>query len=236
MALDRRSPVRPQVYSVLRQAIIVSELEPGAALSENELASRIGVSRTPVREALIKLAGEGFIEIYPQLGTFVSKIRGSDVAQLQFMRQTLECASIRLTAERVDDEQVRELRHLLDQQRRFAARSDYPAFHDADDLLHRRLAEIAGFPKIWEVVQAAKMHLDRLRRLSLPVPSQMSHLIAEHRAVVDALADRDADAAERALREHLDASGIAEMLQRLSEQHPSYFDDLEAAGPIPWKE
>jgi DNA-binding GntR family transcriptional regulator len=234
--VNRRSPVRPQVYTVLRDAILTSELEPGAALSESDLAARLGVSRTPVREALISLTGEGLIEIYPQLGTFVSKIRGSEVSQLQFIRQTLECASIRLTADRISDERVSELRQVLEEQRRFAERSDYPAFHSVDDVLHRRMAEIAGLPKIWEVVQAAKMHLDRLRRLSLPVPSQMSRLIDEHQAVVDALAARNANAAEQALRLHLDPSRLAEMLKRLGEQHPGYFDDPETIDSMPGAE
>lgn len=234
--VNRRSPVRPQVYTVLRDAILTSELEPGAALSESDLGARLGVSRTPVREALISLTGEGLIEIYPQLGTFVSKIRGSEVSQLQFIRQTLECASIQLTAERISDELVSELQQVLEEQRRFAERSDYPAFHSVDDVLHRRMAEIAGLPKIWEVVQAAKMHLDRLRRLSLPVPSQMSRLIDEHQAIVDALAARNANAAEQALRLHLDPSRLAEMLKRLGKQHPGYFEDLEAIDSMPGAE
>src|SRR4051812_28202016 len=85
------SRARDQVYDLLRESIVTAELEPGRQLSENELAGRLGVSRTPVREALVRLRDDRLVEIVPQLGTFVAPISGRAVADAQFVREALEC-------------------------------------------------------------------------------------------------------------------------------------------------
>src|ERR671936_1621606 len=99
---ERRTgvPARTQVYAALRDAIVRAELEPGRRLSENELASWLGVSRTPIREALVRLRDERLVEIVPQLGTFVSRISPQAVADAQFVREALECAAVRAAAAR----------------------------------------------------------------------------------------------------------------------------------------
>ncbi len=90
--VDRRRPIVPQVHDALRDAIVRVAILPGQAISETEMAASFGVSRTPIREALIRLADEGLIDIYPQAGTFVSRIDLAAVREAQFVRQTLETA------------------------------------------------------------------------------------------------------------------------------------------------
>src|ERR671937_3325528 len=105
---ERRSgvPARTQVYATLRDAIIRAELAPGRKLSENELANWLGVIRTPIREALVRLRDERLVEIVPQLGTFVTRISGTAVADAQFIREALECACVRRTAEIATEDDV----------------------------------------------------------------------------------------------------------------------------------
>src|ERR671930_1714505 len=107
---ERRSgvPARTQVYATLRDAIIRAELPPGRKLSENELATWLGVSRTPVREALVRLRDERLVAIVPQLGTFVTLISTEAVADAAFVREALECAAIRLATERAGEEALAE--------------------------------------------------------------------------------------------------------------------------------
>src|SRR3954452_5033883 len=102
MSLGARASTRARdhVYVKLREAIVTAELEPGRQLSENELAARMGVSRTPIREALVRLRDERLVEIAPQLGTFVARISDRQLADAQFAREALECAAIRLAAAR----------------------------------------------------------------------------------------------------------------------------------------
>src|SRR5690349_12947762 len=96
----RRGNTRGEVYGRLRDAIVAAELEPGRQLSENELAEFFGVSRTPIREALVRLRDDRLVEIVPQLGTFVTRISEAAVSDAQFIRQALECAAVRLAAQR----------------------------------------------------------------------------------------------------------------------------------------
>src|SRR3954469_968207 len=104
---------RDQVYARLREAMVGAELEPGRRLSENELAGRFGVSRTPIREALVRLRDDRLVEIEPQLGPFVARISGRAVGDAQFVRESLECAAIRLAAEKATAADVRRLRGVL---------------------------------------------------------------------------------------------------------------------------
>jgi GntR family transcriptional regulator, rspAB operon transcriptional repressor len=219
--IDRRLGVGGQVYEAILQAIVAVELEPGEALSEKELSVRLGVSRTPVREALIRLRGEDLVDIISQVGTFVAKIDVDHVSEAQFIRQALECACVRDLVARADDVDVAELRDILADQRRCQRRDDDRGFYVADDRLHRRMAEMAGHGSVWTTVRRSKVHLDRVRRLTLPLPEVMGHLLEQHEAIVDAVERRDPDGAEAALREHL--GEVLRSLASLGERSPRYF-------------
>src|SRR3954471_10676901 len=112
---DRRggTTARVRVYANLRDAIVRAELAPGRQLSENELAASLGVSRTPVREALQRLRDDRLVEIVPQLGTFVSRISNRALGDAQFVRESLECAAIRLAAERAQPADILALKAIL---------------------------------------------------------------------------------------------------------------------------
>src|SRR5216683_459242 len=112
----RRQTIGGQIRAVLRREIIIGQLLPRAMLSEQELSQRFGVSRTPIREALIKLADENLVEIYPQYGSFVAPIKLQDVFDSQFVRESLECAAIERAVERIDATQVKALRAILHRQ------------------------------------------------------------------------------------------------------------------------
>src|ERR671921_1610907 len=107
---DRASggSARDQVYVALREAIVCAELEPGRRLSENELADLLGVSRTPVREALARLRDERLVAIVPQLGTFVTLISPAAVEDAAFVREALECSAIRLATEHASERDLEE--------------------------------------------------------------------------------------------------------------------------------
>jgi GntR family transcriptional regulator, rspAB operon transcriptional repressor len=226
--IDRRLGVGRQVHEAILQAIVAVELEPGEALSEKDLSLRLGVSRTPVREALIKLRGEDLVDIISQVGTFVAKIDVEHVREAQFIRQALECACVRDLVARATDSDVAELRDVLADQRRCQERGDYRAFYAADERFHRRMAEMAGHGSVWGTVRRSKVHLDRVRRLSLPLPTVMGHLIEQHERIVAAVEARDADAAEEGLREHL--GEVLHTLASLNESHPEYFVSAAAVA------
>ncbi|MGH2844624.1 MAG: GntR family transcriptional regulator [Thermoleophilaceae bacterium] len=212
-----------QVYVALRDAIVRVELMPGAQLSENELAAQLGVSRTPVREALARLRDERLVEVVPQLGTFVSRISSRAVGDAQFIREALECAAVRLAAELATEDDLRAMEENLRAQERAGERRDEEAFYVLDDVLHQTLCDLSRHPAVWSVSQRAKSHLNRVRRLSLGAPDYLSEMIDEHRQVVAAVAQHEPDTAELALRYHL--RQVLREVPRIRRERPELFEE-----------
>ncbi|HWD03339.1 MAG TPA: GntR family transcriptional regulator [Amycolatopsis sp.] len=192
---------RVVVHRELRNRIITLELPPGAPLSENELATELSVSRTPVREALLLLAEEELVQIFPQLGTFVSRVDLRRVADAQFVREAVEVASLADAASRLDADTLAALRQILQAQRE--AEHDSERFFRLDEEFHHQLLTAGGHDSAWRTVVSAKAHLDRARRLGMRLVSPVSSLIDQHTAVVDHLAAGRVDASVEAMRAHL---------------------------------
>lgn len=223
--LDRTATgaTRDRVYLTLRDAITTAGLAPGRRLSENELAGELGVSRTPIREALALLREERLVAIVPQLGTFVTRISTQAVADAAFVREALECSAIRLAAERIGPDALEGLQANLAAQEQAQAAADVAAFDGLDDDLHRSLCEASGHAIAWTLAHRANGQLDRIRRLSLREPGYVAEMVTEHTAVLAAVAAHDAHGAERALRHHLRM--VPSLLPAIREAHPEYFEE-----------
>ncbi|MGV8955168.1 MAG: GntR family transcriptional regulator [Cypionkella sp.] len=219
-ALDRTGQVGPQLLRALRHMIIRNQLQPGARLSEKDIADRFGVSRQPVREVFIKLAEEGLLEIRPQRGTFVLKISIDAVLDARFVREAVEADVVKLCAELRPAGLVETLRAQLAAQERIASEGGI-GFVPLDDLFHRTLAEAAGRPKAWDVIEGMKSQLDRVRQLSTK-GMPLTHLIDQHRAITEAIASGDPAKADHAMRAHLKV--ILEDLPAIRAAFPQYFE------------
>ncbi len=218
-------PIVPQVIQSLRQAIIEMQLAPGQALSENDIAQRYGVSRQPVREAFIKLREAGLLQILPSRGTYVVKISAREVLNARFVREAVECAIVRAAAPLADTGAIKVLAALIAEQRDAVARGDTRRFTLLDESFHRAIADIIECDYAARVVESARAQTDRVRYLSLPGTTPLDTLMDQHQEIVDALASRDADAAEAAMRRHL--REILSALPNLARQHPDLFDQAE---------
>jgi DNA-binding GntR family transcriptional regulator len=223
--LRLRDPIAPQLVAALRQAIIASELRPGEALSEKEIAARFGVSRQPVREAFIKLSEAGLVQILPSRGTYVMKISLREVANARFVREAVECALARAASKLIDPGGVALLRRLIAEQSAAAGRSDYTRFTVLDEAFHQAIAEIVDCDYAGRVVESARAQTDRVRYLSLPGTSPIPLLITQHNAIVDALESGDPDMAATAMRIHL--REILNALPRIAAENPGLFEDEE---------
>ncbi|MCL6372628.1 GntR family transcriptional regulator [Pectobacterium atrosepticum] len=201
--INNNEPVNQQIYRVLRKDIVECNIPPGKLLSEKEISVRFDVSRQPVREAFIKLAEAGLVQIMPQRGTFVMKISEQRVADARFIRQALECAIVRRAAEMVTEEQLLTLEHNLRRQELAAQNEQVREFLSLDDSFHQLLTQIANCPLAWETIESIKATMDRVRFLSLSLVSPPPSLIQQHYLIFSALKARDPDAAEKAIREHL---------------------------------
>lgn len=224
--MDKPETIQPKFVSVvdqlfdrLRAAIIDNVLTPGTKLSEAEVALNHGVSRQPVREAFIKLANESLLEIRPQRGTFVAKISLPHVMDARFVREAVEADIVKLLADAPDPAVIADLRRQVRAQETLIGGSARD-FIAADETFHRTLAEGADKARAWEVVVEMKAQMDRVRVLSsqhFPV----DRLVAQHLAIVDAIAAGDGAAAERGLRLHL--QGILKDLPVIKQEQPEYF-------------
>ena len=218
-ALDALMPVGLQLLSSLRDRIVVGELAPGTRLSEQDIATAYGLSRQPVREAFIRLAGEKLVEVRPQRGTFVRKIDLAEVETSRFIREAIEADIARLAAERADADAVAELKRQMARQTEIASHAG-GSFVELDELFHATLARIAGRADAWSYLQPIKMHMDRVRHLTA-TEFPVDRLVSQHGAIVDAIAAHDPDAAEAALRTHL--HGVLEDLPKIAQAHPDFF-------------
>jgi len=227
----RRPPIRPgilvvpQVYDDLRRRILSATLEPGASLSEARIAEDYGVSRTPVREAFKKPSEDGFLEVVPQVGSFVARIDLRAVRDSHFIRETLECRIAELAAAACGRSERALLEKNLERQAEAVAAGDLQGFFDADEALHRLLAQVAGHANAWQVIHAAKAQLDRVRQMSLSEPGRLGKRLAEHRSIVQRIVRGDGTAAAQAMRAHVGT--IFEAIRNIAEGNAQYFIGLD---------
>jgi DNA-binding GntR family transcriptional regulator len=212
-----------RLYGDLHADIITGRMRPGESLSETRVAARYGISRTPVREVFRRLTEEGFLRVVPQVGTFVAPINLAAVGDSQFIRETLECRAVALTAERATAREIRALRQELRNQAQAIAAGDRVRFFAADEAMHRLMMGIAGHPAVWDLIGSAKAQLDRVRHLSLEQADWLQMIFRQHRAIVEHAAARDAAGAEAAMREHLRTVFAA--VNRIAAEHEDFFDE-----------
>lgn len=215
------------MYDELRRRVVTLQLPPGAPLSENELAAELGTSRTPVRESLILLSQEGLVQVFPKVGSFVSRVDPALVADAQFLREAVELASLDDIPAQPDAAQVATLRENLVRQQ--DADDDPDAFFALDEAFHLGLLRLAGHERTWPTVSAAKGHLDRARRLGLTENPSMRVFRDQHTSVLDALLDGDRDEARGLLRTHLRA--VFDDIERVRRRSPELFSSNSGSVP-----
>jgi GntR family transcriptional regulator, rspAB operon transcriptional repressor len=221
---QKRGGAVQHVQELIRDAIVRLDLPPGAFIDKTALCERLGVSRFPVSEALGRLAAEGLVEIQPQRGTLVARIRLSDVRESMFIRRALEAEAVRALASRENKATVGALQRNLKEQQSVLRRDDNAAFHALDLEFHKLLFDALGFERVRLAVEASRANLDRMR-LFLCTPERKSATFAEHQAIVAALLCGDAAAAGCAMEAHLDA--VMSELLTASANYPEAFEAAE---------
>lgn len=221
LRLERTAPAGVQVYAALRHAIVTLQLRPGQSLSEQGVAQQLRTSRTPVREAFIKLADAGLFEVLPQRGTFVRKISLKAVENARFVREAIELAVLHQAVGRLDTAFFAVARQLIADQRTAAAH-DLERFMALDDAFHRSFALAVGRDHAWTVIEAQKTQMDRVRYLSLPGATPIDRLIDQHEAILDAAERGDCAKSKQALRTHL--AEVLSVLEPLSQLYSDLFE------------
>ncbi len=221
--LNPTQPVNQQIYRILRRDIVHCLIPPGTPLSEKEVSMRFDVSRQPVREAFIKLAENGLIQIRPQRGSYVNKISLSQVRNGCFVRQAIECAVARRAASMITDKQLYQLEQNLHQQRIAIDRLQHNDFFQLDDEFHQLLSLIADCQLAWDTIENIKAAIDRVRYMSLDHVSSPDMLLAQHHDIFHALEKRDPDLVEKAMTQHLQE--ISESVQLIRQEKLDWFSE-----------
>ncbi|PZU24187.1 MAG: transcriptional regulator [Shinella sp.] len=216
-------PKAAKTYSELRDAIITMKLQPGVALQEREICAQLAISRTPMREAVLRLAQEGLVNVIPSGGTFVNKISVRDVIEGQIVRDALELRMVRLAARNFDSTHERAFDLLMFRQQEAGKRRDADEAFTIDNEFHRQICTVAGFPNIWQTIHAATGQLDRLRRQAFPKEGFFDEVVEEHAAIQKALAAHDEAEAVRLMKAHL--NGIAQVLRFVMASDPGIVSD-----------
>ncbi|UEM02800.1 GntR family transcriptional regulator [Skermanella rosea] len=225
----RGATVSAAIYRELRAEIVSMRRKPGEPIVEKRIAQDHGVSRTPVREALLRLADEGLVDIFPQSGSFVSRIPVAELPEAILIRKALEEAAVRYAAAQATRSQVAKLRANLELQREMSDGADAGGFHEADEAFHALIADAAGCPGFWTLTRQVKVQVDRYRLLTLPVPGRIRSVIIEHTAIVDAIEAHDPARAAEMMAAHLES--LRASIGDIRENNPFFFSDRpEGAG------
>lgn len=224
LSYDR--PAASQIFGFIRDAIISMELLPGQMISETALAQQFGVSRTPVREALIQLSNIGFVEVLPQRGTYVSKFSMDKILEARFIREALEVAVVSHIATNTNEETrleaVSACEKIIANQKTAAADDDAIAFQTLDDEFHQTLASFTHYQRVGAFIEAEKAHMDRVRSLSLHVSGQYKRILSQHAGIIKAIKSGSAEKSAAAMSVHL--KDVYNILEVIPQEHPEYFE------------
>ena len=207
-------------YRILRRNILLLDMVPGEPISEKDIAKKLQLSRTPVREALLELCRERLVEIYPQRGTRVALMDSRLVDQGRFLRETVELALLELACKKISDEQIAALEQNLKEQEVEAQKGDIIAFFLKDNEFHRLLFTVCNKDTVFDAIGIFLPHFMRERMLRLNM-FDTKELLSDHHHIVEAITRGDCRTAKRHLSEHLDHAMCDQQL--LLEGFPQYF-------------
>lgn len=204
--LDNYQPLREVVCETLRDAIRSGVLQPGERLMEIQLAEELGVSRTPVREAIRKLELEGYVIMIPRRGTYVASLSIRDINEVFEIRTTLDSLASGLAAERITDEELERMQRLLVAIGSYIEEGNMEKIVEADMEFHDILYQASRNTRLVGIIVNLRDQLTRYRRTSMAVPGRLQETLAEHRRIVDAIAQGNVEEAQQAAEYHMEKS------------------------------
>ena len=201
---DSYKPLRELVLEALREAILNGTLQPRERLMEIQLADELGVSRTPIREALRKLELEGFIVMVPRKGAYVADFSLRDLEDIFEVRKSLEGLAAELCAERVTEEELAEMERLLKEKSAAIENNDMQKLLDVDTAFHEKLYEASRNDRLRSMISNLREQIERFRIASLQYPGRMKRSLEEHYQILDAIQRRDGETANRLAHDHIE--------------------------------
>jgi DNA-binding GntR family transcriptional regulator len=215
--LDSYKPLREVVSATLREAIVSGILQPGERLMEIQLAEELGVSRTPVREAIRKLELEGFVIMVPRRGTYVADLSIKDINEVYEIRTALDVLAAGLAAERITEEELEQLERLLVEIGEAIENGDLQKIIDIDSQFHDVLYRASRNDRLVGIINNLREQFTRFRTISIQYPGRLKSTLVEHGRLIEAIAQRNVELAQQMAREHMENSEQT-LLQDLNER------------------
>lgn len=215
--LDSFRPLGEIVYESLRDAIVNQILKPGERLMETDLADEMGVSRTPVREAIRKLELEGYVVMIPRKGAYVSGLSIKDINEVFEIRSSLEALAAGLAAQRATHEEIEEMQQIVFLEAACWESADLLKTIEVDTKFHELIYAMSRNSRLLGMIKELREQVQRFRSTTLAVPGRLKFALDEHKKIVEAIAERDVTAAQKAAREHIDSAENA-LLEVISYQ------------------
>jgi DNA-binding GntR family transcriptional regulator len=191
-------------YHTIKDEILTNKLRPGESLPLERYINDLSLSRTPLREAVLRLEKEGLVEIKPRMGTFVAHLNLREIQEIYQVRRTLEGLAARLAAERIKVESLKEVETNLLRHSLKGSKINYEAISETGQSLHRFIINSCGNSVLSRIIQSLQDHFTRFRSLSLDIPEKVLSSHQEHLKILDALKKRDGELAEKLIHEHFD--------------------------------
>lgn len=201
--LDLYQPLREVVYETLREAIRSGVLTSGERLMEIQVAEELGVSRTPVREAIRRLEAEGLVVMIPRRGTYVSDMSLRDISDVFEIREALEVLAVSLAAERITDMEMEDLERMMVEFDEVVNKNNVDGLVELDIRFHTKLYEASRNVRLIAILNNLREQTTRFRMTSMSVPGRMQDTLDEHRAIIEALGRRDPEEASKVTQYHL---------------------------------
>ena len=193
-----------KVYRALKTEIIKGSLKPGTKLSEGKIAEQMGVSRTPVREAIRELAAEGFVKISPNQGVEISNISIEDIQEVLQIRSVLEGLAARLAATKITREKIKELESFNKNMEKFISKDDILNFIKESEKFHVLILDICGNNRLVQIRKNLDDQIHRYRSISLNVPRRPKYALGEHKKITEALKQGDLAKADELSKMHIE--------------------------------
>ena len=214
---------REYALRIIKEKIIRLELEPGSLVSEKDLAGELGLSRTPVREALLELSKVKIVEILPQRGNVISLVDSSLVDESRLMRNTLECAVVKEVCRMISPGDILQIQANLQSQEFYLEKQKPEFLMELDNQFHFMLFKIAQKIQIYHMMSSFAIHFDRIRNMTLYAVKDLK-IVEDHRAILDAIMKGDEQAASGIMETHLGRYVIDE--QTIRQKYSHYFKPL----------
>jgi DNA-binding GntR family transcriptional regulator len=221
MKLKKHRTLREQIVSSLRESIIKGELSPGQKITEPDLAEKLGISRTPIREALRQLESEGYLTVIPRRGAVVSIVTRKEIRDFFELKSLLEGYASRIAARKNTEKDIARLTRINEKLEVMAQKGDVEAFFRKNNEFHKALIGLCDNEKLMDIWTSLVQRFVRFRLQALSVPGRLMESVNQHRDIIEALQKKDGPLSEDLVYEHSLISGesLVEEVEKLAQEN-----------------